>query len=475
MANTAEIRVPSAQVEGSDSDSVTLSWSLPVSSGAVGCPNLKYSSHPDGGDKVINPTAATLITAVAAAQKQLFAAPAQKTVILNDGKNSYTFTGFDSGPHHEVTYGGVNNGQSVTHVCSKLQYLNTSIYVAPVDKSMLKLSIEPKAATSVAGYMRVVLEDMLTSYKDSQDTANSGDAEAVIRETIHNSNKTIINDYWYPILEASAGVTFEGFASFVEDKNNCEALADAILTVYSNQAADFFIKMDQFSTMFQMLFVPDYKDTSKPGKFISYKDVVNSPTPKTVSIRALSMQPGARSFLPCTSVAMLGLPNGSLQHLKMDGTVSRAALASWPDPVPTTGTIATISAPPWIPADICPDKDIQVGENLDCEAYAAALDAENGKTKDITDGIIAIAKDFCHVNYVYSALSDATATVVTLLDFTWEPGKRYTVKQDAGGNLFDGFLRGVEHRIASSPGRTDATTQLIFSHVEANGFTLPNK
>ena len=65
--------------------------------------------------------------------------------------------------------------------------------------------------------------------------------------------------------------------------------------------------------------------------------------------------------------------------------------------------------------------------------------------------------------------------MTTLLDITWEIGKRYSVKQEGGGVLFEGFLQNIEHRVSSVPGRADATTQLTFSHVEANGFTLPNK
>jgi hypothetical protein len=36
-------------------------------------------------------------------------------------------------------------------------------------------------------------------------------------------------------------------------------------------------------------------------------------------------------------------------------------------------------------------------------------------------------------------------------------------------------LRAVQHRVSSNPSKAEASTQLTFSHVEANGFTLPNK
>ena len=91
-----------------------------------------------------------------------------------------------------------------------------------------------------------------------------------------------------------------------------------------------------------------------------------------------------------------------------------------------------------------------------------------------------ICKDVARNTYVYNSLKDSKATIETLVDVTWELGKRYTIKQpgsnsEGSSTLFSGWLFRVEHKIISNTSSPSASTVLTFSHVEANGFTLPNK
>jgi len=474
MANSAESRKPSASVQGENTDSVSISWSLPVSSGAAGCPFAKYSSHPEGGAKVITPTAAELLDKIQEAQQAMFSTPEEKILNVNDGINNYVFSGFLSGAYYEILVGGVNNGKSITHPCARLQKLNTQIYVYPINETGVK-SLQESGAGTITDFLKSVLNKMIDSYENSSDDSISAAAKA-IRDSIHKANKEIINNIWFKILDNST-IDIEGFSEFIEDSNNSERLIQAIQEVYMNQSPDFFVKADQFSAMFQMMLVPAFKDTSQIGKFIPYSEIVTAVgNYKTVSIGSINVLPGERGYLPYTAVAMSGLGNAG--GVKSNSTATQTIIATWPEEINENTLVNVISTPPWIPSDIQSENEVDLNAPpvLDLDLYASSIDEKVTKVKIITDGINKLAKAFCRNHYSFVALSGCTATISTLLDFTWEPGQRYIVTQDGSEEvLFSGFLRGVEHRLSSSPGKTSASTMLTFGWVEAKSFSLPNK
>lgn len=466
--NTVEVRQPKVSVEGEATDTLTMSWTVPVSSGINGSPCAKYSTHASGGKEVETPTAEKLISKIATAQKSMFESLETKDISINDGNSTFNFSGYDVGPHHEVLFGSVSNGRSVVHKCSRLGYLDTSIYLFPVGKG-LKETKEPSSGASATEYMKIVLEEMVDNFKPDELKLTLTGKALEIRLRAHENNTDILND-WYGVLEASKATPLEGFSDFVKSKGNCSALVDAVSSVYMSGAGDFFQRISQFEMMFQLQFIPSYHDSASVGKFISTKELVSKPESKSINVRGLSIAGGPRTFLPITSVVMLGLPCGGIKDLQ---TASGSDAALWPSSIPKNGSILTISAPPWLPAEKITEKVIEPGSDLSCEAYEASLDKNDEQKSD--EAIPKVAKDFCRCYYNNASLGSSRASVTTLLDITWEIGKRYSVKQEGGGVLFEGFLQNIEHRVSSVPGRADATTQLTFSHVEANGFTLPNK
>lgn len=472
MANSAEVRRPSVTVEGEATDSLSISWTVPLN--VAGSPCAKYSTHASGGDDVVSPTAEELITKLSDAQSSMFSSPEEKSIEIDDGVAALTFKGYDTGPHHEVLFGGVNNGRTVVHRCSKLDFINTSIYVGQRGTSMYKGVIDTSAG-SVTNWLRVVLENIIERWEASKDdNYNELDAKSkAVRDAIHATNISIINDEWYPVLDASADIDLKGFDTFTSKRTLRMHLAGVIGSVYvSNGGSSFFSKMAQFENMFQMRFIPDAEgDTC--GKFISVKSVVNDAEDKNVSIKGLSIRAGPRSFLPVTAVAVTGVPTPEMH--KGSNKVRGTSLISWPETIPATGSVLTVPAPPWIPSEILPRRQDLRGKTLDPGKVKGKLEEDDSDIKTVHEAIVELVTDYANCVYDDVSLGTSTATINTLLDVTWEVGKRYAVTQDEGGKLFDGFLQNMEHRISSNPERPDAVTMLTFSHVEANGFTLPNK
>lgn len=471
--NTVEVRQPKVSVEGEATDTLTMSWTVPVSSGINGSPCAKYSTHAAGGKEVDTPTAAKLITKIATAQKSMFESLETKDITVFDGDSNMLFSGYDVGPHHEVLFGSVANGRTVVHRCSRLGYLDTSIYVAPVGGGLKDVK-EPSAGDSPTKYMKLVLDEMIKNFEEVTD-ATMPKVALEIRKRTHKNNKAIIAEEWNSVLSSSSTVNLDGFSDFVKTAGNTYALVEAIAAVYVNGAADFFQRISQFEMMFQIQFIPS-SDSTTAGKFISVKDLTSNPKSKAVNVRGMSITGGPRTFLPITSVVMLGLPAGGVKDMAVS---AGSAVSCWPEPVSPYGTILSITSPSWIPSSILVEKDIStssaVSTNPDLDAYENMLNVGVGEIEKIDKAIYKVAQDFCRCYYNNAALGSSRASVTTLLDITWEIGTRYKVTQEGGSVLFEGFLQNIEHRVSSVPGRADATTQLTFSHVEANGFTLPNK
>lgn len=467
--STSEVRTPKVIIADEDADSVSIAWTVPVSAGLMGNPYAKYSAHKAGGEKVINPNAADLIKKLADAQRTMFVQPTIKSMSLFDGVNKLQFSGYDVGPSHSIAFGSVNTGKVLVHRCSRLSALNTSIYVPPKDDSAYLGADEPGSGASPADYIKLVLKKIIENYE-----ANPPE-DTILKDNIdkiNTFNKKILEEDWYPVLDASKDATLEGFSDFVADTTCALNLVSAIASVYSSTSNNFFTQISQFEAMFQMLFVPD--PTGKTaGKFISFKNIVGNPEDKSANIRGLDITAGPKSFMPLAGVAVMGLPNPDM-YLGGPHTTGNV-LVTWPETLPKYGKIETISAPSWIPRDLLvPQDDIGQGE-LDPSKAASYYETINKACKDSADLCVLIMKQFAKSYYAYTALEPCKASIVTLLDLSWEVGKRYTVKQSGGGTLFSGFLQYIEHRISAKPGSPDASTQLTFSHVEANGFTLPNK
>lgn len=476
MANSATVRKVSVSIDGVATDLADIAWSVPVSGGLVGSPAVSYAVHADGGQQVVSPTAADIISNIASDQTAMFTTPEATTITFNDGapeSKDIKFTGFKVVPNYSVSVGGVNVGAGIVHMCAMLENLNTSIY-SPGPSDSTKLDF-PTSGGVPSYYMRIVLEELIKKFESITD---DGSSQYAISQRIHGDNTELLK-IWYKVLDDTWASGPDGFVDYSANEANALLITQEVKKVYINSAGDFFQKVSQFESMFQMQFIPD-PTTLSAGKFIDFDDIVGgTPEDKTVSVRSISITAGAKGFIPVTAVIMTGLSSDNttkLLHISGDG------IAVWPETIPPGGGIYNISAPPWLNTMVMPARsgaevliDPGLPSLLDLTAYEDKLKAEQLGAKTVIELAQKVATAVCRSVYVNKSLENSRATIYTLLDISWEVGKRYKITQDGGTELFTGFLQSMTHRIGSSPGRTDAATQLSFTHVEAKGFTLPNK
>lgn len=482
--NTVTVRRPTAVISGGEAtDSITLAWAFPIGSVVTGAPNAKYSVHPSGGAKISSPTAKELIAKIAAAQAAMFEQPKEVQVAVNDGgEGSLIFKGYDTGPHHSIYFGGVANGKTIVNRCSRLFFLNTSIYQPPFSsgqntgqnkkpyaESLNKL----EAAENPCDALKIVLQELIKNFEQAQGQYAQTTAHK-IRLKIHEYNKKILEEEWYPILEASTESSIKSFSSIMSNVVLKMPFYDYIASVYLSGSDDFSVLISQFESAFMMRFLPSM-DGSTPGKFIPMSKLVEDAESKEVNITSLSLTPGPRQFLITTGVAMRGLPSTDkpyAQSLRPSGVDA----VTWPEELPPTGQTKVVQMPPWLPSDIQPTKVDNKGLDLNAQANLKAILALYDVSVGLAEDVVAqICTDIARLTYINVSLQNSSASIVSPLDLSWELGKRYEVKQAGGSALFAGFLSNIQHVVSSNPSSPQAYTQLTFSHVEANGFTLPNK
>jgi hypothetical protein len=482
-ANKVEVRSPRVTLPGASTDYVTYKATIPISASVAGCPFVRCSLHKSGSTKVESPTAKELIEKVAAAQTAMFEAPSQNIITIEDGAgNTAVFEGYDTGPHHDILLGGVNSGKSLVHRCARLLFLNTSIYIPPQAKAGEKLPPTAsalqvlKAAKNPCEALKIVLEKVI---EDSRIKSNDDSTESKIRKKIHEDNLKILNEEWYPILEASTESGIPAWESAMNTNSIRLKIYNQIRLVYLGGSSDFSSIMVSFENLFQMKFVPGHMGKT-PGKFIPSSAMLSDAEEREVNIINLSMNPGPRKFLAPTAVAIRGLPPTGLPPTAAAVPSAGTNMIVWPDPLPAAGQTLVMQMPSWLPADTFPNFVVKGDKNLDFDANFQAIKGQEANKLISAFLIKRICSDMARLTYNDVSLQDAFAGITCPLDVSWEIGKRYTIKQpsttsDVGLVLFSGFLRAVEHRISSNPAKAEAITQLTFSHVEANGFTLPNK
>lgn len=482
-ANKVEVRKPKVTIPGEATDSITYRATVPVSSSIAGCPAIRYSSHKAGGDRVENPTAKELIAKIAAAQTKMFEAPTKNEIRIEDGGGNFVvFQGYDTGPHHDLMFGGVNNGKSLVHRCARLFFINTSIYMPPRAKPGEKVPPTAAAVTTLNAAknpceaLKIVLEKII---KDSKVTLGADTTENKIRKKIHADNLKILNEEWYPILNASTEAGIPAWESAMNTKPLRLQIYTQIRDVYLGGTADFSSIISTFENLFQMRFIPGHMGTT-PGKFIPLSALLSDAEDKEVNIASLSMNPGPRKFLAPTAVAIRGLPSDELDPTAAAQSSAGPGMISWPDPLPEAGQTLVMQLPAWLPSSMFPNFIVKGGTNLDFKANFEAVKGIEAQKLLSAFLVKRICSDIARLAYNDISLQDAVATIVCPLDVSWELGKRYSIKQPSTTSgdssvLFSGFLRDVQHRVSSNPSKAEATTQLTFSHVEATGFTLPNK
>jgi hypothetical protein len=184
------------------------------------------------------------------------------------------------------------------------------------------------------------------------------------------------------------------------------------------------------------------------------------------------MTAGPKNILPLAYVVSRGPKPQTHRDTKYGHIVQR-----WPKQAQSTGQVIEIGTPSWLPAEIIVPKQSSgsVGDTLDLNVYENEKIEEDKKLYEVTFPEVAkVLERWAKQHYVDFALASSNAKIVTELNVQVTPGKRNTVVSPNGA-LFKGFLTEVTHTLSSIPRNLQASTELLFSYVEAEGFELPFK
>lgn len=455
--------------------------SVVVSSAINSLTSVNVSVLPDAGQGTVQEVGAPdVISALAGYQQKKYAGNSSEvTVNVNDGQKDATFKGVIAQPAYVVGPTNFNFSVGCTGGGYQVQALRTDIYSSP-SGSRLKEGTASPPSGSVTERLRGVLEQMISNWqKDLDGKALSTDPIGLkIAQRVHEQNKDGLAA-WYAILDASK-VEFPGLTGSPEID---VYIAQYITEVYLGASENFFDTIMRFCAAFKMIFVPGTGSGKSAGKLVSMSEVVGNPTGQAALVDELNITLGDAASAPVVAVVVKGLGSVEFKGSANEDDGAERTYAIYPPNIGSSkGRIMAISPPPWLISAYAPTAlgEGELATGLDPTQYLSSV--QTPRTASVSDllkqqGVILSA--WARMHYLDAALSDSTAIVGCALDVTWEVGKRYNVSRRGGGAMFAGFLSQLTHTLvlesAAGQGKGMARTQLVFSHVEVGGFSLPGK
>jgi hypothetical protein len=423
---------------------------------------------------------------MAADQISMYSGTSTSSAIqINDGLGgNIQMSGYSSGTAYNLLVGSIGQIGSIIHRSSILDNLNTGVYTFGAGPSKPDEDLSaPNGSGSYSSWMSSYLKWMITRWEAEKINSSADEFTKKLKDQIHTLNAESLQA-WYSVLDTS-----EDTNSKLESLSNSKiavmfkkAMHNALLHVYTNSYGSFMQTIQQICIMFQLMYIPAVEDGF--GKFVPIRKAVEQELEKNVSILQMNITAGAKSTQPITQVVVHGLPG--LVH-KEGGQGNRPnaaepALSIFPDSsVASAGRVYRTAAPIWLPVYMHPTKtDISTEESdLDPDSYTQARLQENKAAREYMDSDVkGLVDEWAKDLYVNLSLSPSSAQLLVPLDVTWEIGKTYKVtatgpKGQDPKNLFTGFLYGISHRLSSSSQSPEATTRLMFTHVQGEGFKLP--
>ena len=367
----------------------------------------------------------------------------------------------------------------------KLSSLQTYIYTS-TPGVLSENSASP--AAPLASILKTVLKSMIDKWDKGWAAASAKvtPESKQITETIHANNLKVL-DIWYSILDVSGDTT--GVTEIDEAQTNTrEHLYAWVNRVYLSQAEDFTAIIDTFLAGLNLMYIPPLNGRTEYGALVNKDAVMATPISKVLIIDGTSSRFRPSASLPVTSV-VVETPGATqvLAAVDVEKGPPALILVSWPEAGASLfGRVQRIAPPQWLPNST--DAGIPIPSRQDTETgpldatetrpvFEAQVTAIINTQKDLTK----ILRRWAKQAYIDSTIKFDGITVRTPLDVSWEIGTRYELSSYKDGvKLFTGFLAEITHNIEKSSSRkgsegsADASTTLVFTHVEAGAFKLPN-
>lgn len=252
----------------------------------------------------------------------------------------------------------------------------------------------------------------------------------------------------------------------------------------------FFDAFVSLLTAFQMYYVPAIGGSTsgsvKPFRSMVRDDVET----KSVDPQYLSFISANTDYGPIQQVLVQGVMQSNISNAENSSSSSQTVtpdltantLLSWPESIQVlNGNFRPVGPPLWMPDNISVfekyvDSKVESSGGWDIVKYNAEVTAmRDAKQRVLKGPYLDILKEYADNIYCQTALAPYSAVIKAPLDFSWEVGKRYEIKDiETGEVLFRGFLGQLTHNISGIRNSLSADTTLIFSHAEYGFFRLPS-
>lgn len=465
---------------------------------AVGGPPtamVRLHARVNAAERAARILSADIARSLGVSQNRLFAARPNPNAVLrlSDGAGgNMTFEGYVSNPAFSLGVGSVGFNYTIQHASAVLSAYKSSIYEnyvigpgkswepAPLTKYMETLGTEIRYP-EVSRRIKACHELLLRRWDQALSGPNSV-FDVAVKKGIHKVNE-YVKPFWFAVLDASnESTTWDSLGKLGNEDNEIQKSAQItlnsfIINTLMQNTPNFFGTIEAFCQAFQMLWVPTIGERAF-GKFIRFKDVVSSdPKELRIPVKSAGLNGGNRGILPVTHAVVRGPYD--VGHMEGTGNPNAPiqAVCVWPATVYAGGQITSDSGPPWIGRYYMVPTGTQeaLTKLLSLDRYQASQVKLNETVGKAAASKQPILEEWARNNYIFASLASATATIPIPMDLSIQPGTCYRVSNKNGDHLFTGFLAQVAHTLDTESTQPVAETILSFTHMEAAGFTFPNK
>jgi hypothetical protein len=454
-------------------------------------PSLALSVHPQGvrsGD-LVDLSSPDITKWLAQNQTQKFTDLTTVNVYQDSGSRNYlTTAGLLTTSAYEASKSSFEVHLALATNAAYLQALRTHIYRTEGNEA--KDDDELLHATSMAEMFSLVLDRLIKKWieKANARTVTMAKLDAKIMDQMHAINEQHKTKWQRLFSDSTATTKLPFMPDMTQDIN--EKIQDTIRQVFLTQGRDFFQQILTLCEMFNLLYIPDVGGTDAPyGRLISKDAVMGETAPGIISATHFTSRLGAYDVVPLAAVVVVGQGTENVKESGSDkGMPTAPVYATWPNPLPekSNGRFEQIPLPVWLPAIYGPlDMDDAVKEanamGLDANEY---MRTKHKPRKDSMDkqqtAQRSILAWWARLAYLDIALGRDTLSLDIPFDFRAQLGYRYAVTDRNKKKMFTGFLAHIAHSVvvgedSEKSATGDATTSLVFTHVECEGFVLPNK
>jgi hypothetical protein len=394
-------------------------------------------------------------------------------VVIDDGNgHNLTMRGYQADPGFSYGRGVAGMSLTVVHESAVLSTFNPQIYGLLTRD--YRFEDEDVASDVLSTRILKIQQSMLKQWQNRRKGDDERPQDTIIYDGIHAVNQKLM-PIWERVLEHTG--TLLDWEQIKRFEEHIVPFNDNIVEMLMRPSPDFFSTMMSLANAFQAVWVPDIR-VGYVGRLIRRKLLFENPIDLRVQPIHIQYSAGAKRLLPISHavVRMIGAA-GHRASTKGDGPTPVGVTGVWPETPYAGGGVINDPGPTWAYMGLPKtDKEIPAdgGDGrLDLGVLQRRLVDFHEKRASTVELLDDICSDWAKDLYVWNALGSSTAYLKIPLNVTLKPGFTHNVRSADGTFLFRGLLQRVVHDVAGGQSPA-ASTSLVYSHIEAGRFSLPN-